>query len=163
MELIRTWILSVTVSAILIGAADALMPEGAVKKVGKLTGGLILLLGVMQPVVTMDYDDLYDMVAAFPVGSIQQEDWEEEVSAPLKTGIEEQLAAYIAEKGAALGVTCRAAVLCETDGDGVPVPKSVTVSGAFSPEQQKALSAVISEELDLAPEQQTFLSNEERP
>ena len=40
MELIRTWILSVTVSAIVIAVAEALMPPGAVKKVGKLTGGL---------------------------------------------------------------------------------------------------------------------------
>ena len=44
MELIRTWILSVTVSAIVIAVAEALMPPGAVKKVGKLTGGLILVL-----------------------------------------------------------------------------------------------------------------------
>ena len=46
MELIRTWILSVTVSAIVIAVAEALMPPGAVKKVGKLTGGLILVLGI---------------------------------------------------------------------------------------------------------------------
>ena len=62
MELIRTWILSVTVSAIVIAVAEALMPPGAVKKVGKLTGGLILVLGILQPLVTMDYEDLYDMV-----------------------------------------------------------------------------------------------------
>ena len=46
MELIRTWILSVTVSAMVIAVAQALMPAGAVKKVGQLTGGLILVLGM---------------------------------------------------------------------------------------------------------------------
>ena len=44
MEIIRTWLLSVTVSAMVIAAAEALMPAGAVKRVGKLTGGLILVL-----------------------------------------------------------------------------------------------------------------------
>ena len=78
MELIRTWILSVTVSAIVIAVAEALMPPGAVKKVGKLTGGLILVLGILQPLVTMDYEDLYDMVTALPAGAIAQEEAHEQ-------------------------------------------------------------------------------------
>lgn len=49
MEIIRTWLLSVTVSAMVIAAAEALMPAGAVKRVGKLTGGLILCWGILQP------------------------------------------------------------------------------------------------------------------
>ena len=58
MELIRTWILTVTVSALVIAGAEALMPQGSVKRVGKLTGGLILVLGILQPLVTMDYNPL---------------------------------------------------------------------------------------------------------
>ena len=84
MELIRTWILTVTVSALIIAAAEALMPEGAVKKVGKLTGGLILVLGILQPLVSMDYQDLYDMVNALPAGSIRQESLAGAVADPMK-------------------------------------------------------------------------------
>lgn len=43
------------------------------KRVGKLTGGLILVLGILQPLVTMDYEDLYDMVSSLPAGAISQE------------------------------------------------------------------------------------------
>ena len=160
MELIRTWILSVTVSAVIISVADSLMPDGAVKKVGKLTGGLILMLGILQPIVTMDYDDLYDMVNAFPVGSIWQEDLEESVSAPLKTGIEAQLAAYIADEAAALGADCTAEVLCRTDENGVPIPVGVTVTGKLTPTQRAALSQTLTGELGIPPEQQTFLCEE---
>ena len=73
MELIRTWILTVTVSALVIAGAEALMPQGSVKRVGKLTGGLILVLGILQPLVTLDYDQLYDLVNTLPAGSIRQE------------------------------------------------------------------------------------------
>ena len=69
MTIIRTWLLSVTVSAMVIAVAEALMPEGSVKKVGRLTGGLILILGLVQPLVRLDYDDLYDLVNSLPAGS----------------------------------------------------------------------------------------------
>ena len=66
MTLIRTWLLSVTVSAMVIAVAEALMPEGSVKRVGKLTGGLILILGLLQPLTHLSYDDLYDLVEGLP-------------------------------------------------------------------------------------------------
>ncbi len=122
MELIRTWILSVTVSAIVIAVAEALMPPGAVKKVGKLTGGLILVLGILQPLVTMDYEDLYDMVTALPAGAIAQEEAQTHQYEAMKGIIEEELEAYIVDKGEALGADWTAQVTC-TPGEGeVPVP-----------------------------------------
>ena len=103
MEIIRTWLLSVTVSAMVIAAA--LMPAGAVKRVGKLTGGLILVLGILQPLVTMDYEDLYDMVSSLPAGAISQETLEEKTYEPMKGIIEEELSAYIVDKGEQLGAS----------------------------------------------------------
>ena len=105
MTIIRTWLLSVTVSAMVIAVAEALMPEGSVKKVGRLTGGLILILGLVQPLVRLDYDDLYDLVNSLPAGSIRQEALVEESSQALKTGIEQELASYIVDKAAQLGAT----------------------------------------------------------
>lgn len=111
MEIIRTWLLSVTVSAMVIAAAEALMPAGAVKRVGKLTGGLILVLGILQPLVTMDYEDLYDMVSSLPAGAISQETLEEKTYEPMKGIIEEELSAYIVDKGEQLGASCSAQVV----------------------------------------------------
>ena len=156
MELIRTWILSVTVSAIVIAVAEALMPPGAVKKVGKLTGGLILVLGILQPLVTMDYEDLYDMVTALPAGAIAQEDQYE-----AKKGIiEEDLEAYIVDKGEALGADCTAQVTC-TPGEGeVPVPTQATVTGNLTPAQQEAMSRYLEQELGIPSQGQIFDSEE---
>ena len=62
MELLRTWVLGVTAASLVIAVGEALMPQGTVKKVGRLTGGLILVLVLLQPVARLDYGDLYDRV-----------------------------------------------------------------------------------------------------
>ena len=60
MEVLRTWVLAVTAAALVIAVADALMPQGTVKQVGKLTGGLILVLVLLQPVAGLDYQILIE-------------------------------------------------------------------------------------------------------
>ncbi len=160
MELIRTWILTVTVSALVIAGAEALMPQGSVKRVGKLTGGLILVLGILQPLVTMDYDQLYDLVNTLPAGSIRQETLDQAAQEPMKGIIEEELSAYIVDKGAQLGLTCTARVTCEAGEDGVPLPKSVTITGAMTPDQREQLCQVITQDLGLAREDQIYISEE---
>ena len=156
MELMRGWILSVTVSAIVIAAAEALMPAGTVKQVGRLTGGLILMLGVVQPLVQLDYDDLYALVMALPAGAIRQERLEESQYGPLKASIEEELGAYIEDKGKQLGAACTARVTCTQAEGGVPVPSQVTVVGPLTPGQQQALSQWLSQELGIPRQGQIY-------
>ena len=160
MELIRTWILSVTVSAMVIAVAQALMPAGAVKKVGQLTGGLILVLGILQPLAGMDYGDLYDMVTALPAGAIAQEEAQTHQYEAMKGIIEEELEAYIVDKGEALGADCTAQVTCAPGEGGVPVPEAVTVTGALTPAQRESLADCLEGELGIPRQAQTFYSEE---
>ena len=160
MELLRTWVLGITAAALVIAVAEALMPDGTVKKVGKLTGGLILVLVLLQPLAKLDYQDLYDRVASLPAGSLTRETLSEQVSLPLEEGIEEELAAYIAEKGAALGCLCTARVDCAPDETGVPIPVRVTVTGTFTPAQKEALRTLIAQDLGVGPEDQQYISEE---
>ncbi len=160
MELLRTWILTVTVSALVIAGAEALMPEGAVKRVGKLTGGLILVLGLLQPLAGLDYQDLYDLVNTLPAGAVTQESLTREAADPLEGLIEEELSAYIAEKGAALGCPCTARVECIPDGNGVPVPCRVVVTGPFTPDQKRSLQVFITQDLGVGREYQQYISEE---
>ena len=44
MGLVRQWLLGVTCTAMVLALAQALAPEGSVKKVCRLAGGLALLL-----------------------------------------------------------------------------------------------------------------------
>ena len=160
MELLRNWILGITAASLGIAVADALMPVGTVKRVGKLTGGLILVLVLLQPLTRLDYQDLYDRVASLSTGALAREILTEETAARLEEGIEEELAAYIAEKGAALGYPCTARVDCTPDETGVPIPVGVTVTGAFTPDQKEALRETITRDLGIAPEDQQYISEE---
>ena len=45
----RSWLLGVTAAALAVALAQALTPEGTVKKVGRLVGGMVLLLAVAKP------------------------------------------------------------------------------------------------------------------
>ena len=160
MELLRTWVLGITAASLVIAVAQALMPEGTVKKVGKLTGGLILVLVLLQPLAKLDYRDLYDRAASLPAGALTRETLTERTTLPLEEGIEEELAAYIAEKGAALGCPCTARVDCTPDETGVPIPVRVTVTGTFTPDRQEALRTLIAQDLGIGPEDQQYISEE---
>ena len=160
MELLRTWVLGVTAASLVIAVAEAVMPRGTVKKVGKLTGGLILVLVLLRPLGGLDYQDLYDRVTSLPAGSLTQETLEEETNRFLEQGIEEELAAYIAEKGNALGCSCTAQVDCVQDPSGVPIPVWVTVTGTFTPAQKETLQTLIAQDLGVGPEAQQHISEE---
>ena len=134
------------------------MPEGTVKRVGKLTGGLILILGILQPLVTMNYEDLYDIVNTIPAHAPYTERLEETAAQPLKRIIEAELASYIVDKGAELGADCRAEVICQRGEGGVPIPARVTVTGSLTPGQKEALIRYVGEELGIDREYQIYRS-----
>lgn len=160
MELIRTWILSVTVSAIVIAVAEALMPPGAVKKVGKLTGGPDP--GAGHPPTPGDHGLRGSLrhVTALPAGPIAQEEAQTHQYEAMKGIIEEELEAYIVDKGEALGADCTAQVTC-TPGEGeVPVPTQATVTGDLTPAQQEAMSRYLEQELGIPSQGQIFDSEE---
>ena len=83
MELLRTWVLGVTAASLVIAVAEAIMPRGTVKKVGKLTGGLILVLVRLQPLAKLDYRDLYDRVMSLPAGSLTRQTLEAQTNRTL--------------------------------------------------------------------------------
>ena len=49
MSFLREWLLGVTAAALAVALAQALTPEGTVKKLLRITGGLVLLLAVVRP------------------------------------------------------------------------------------------------------------------
>ena len=46
---IKNWLLGITAAALAVSLAQALTPEGTVKKIGRLVGALVLLLAALRP------------------------------------------------------------------------------------------------------------------
>ena len=149
MDGIRQWLLGVLAAAMALSLLYALLPKGA----ARATGGLILLLVVLGPLAGLDLSDLalrYEDLSRDM--ERQAEAYRREGQAQLELGIQQRTAAYISEKAAQLGLSCRPRV--ETAWrDGVPYPSGVTLDIA----ENQALAEVLTDELGIPPSQQHWL------
>ena len=151
MELLRTWILGVTVTAMALAAARAVMPEGPVKRAGQLTAGLVLVLALLGPVAALEHTDWEDLLSDLPAETVP-----ETADTSMRAVIEQELAAYLEGKAGELDLTCEAEVVCKTDENGVPIPREVLVTGVMDASQRQKLSAVIAEDLGVPESGQQF-------
>lgn len=155
MEFLKSWILGITAAALAASLAQSLTPEGTVKKVGKLVCGLVLLLAVLRPVVSLDPAALVPDWAALE--GLTQNDAEESGEEALKILIAQKTGAYIVDKGQSLGCrVTRAAVTVAEDPSGWPVPWSAAITGSWTGEGRQALERAVEEELNIPPERQSY-------
>lgn len=157
MESLRTWLSSIVAVTLLIAMAESLVPEGTMRRVAGFTGGLVLLLALVRPVLARGLPDL----------TLETEKWtaaiEEEQASLSRQGedalaalIAERTASYIWDKGAALGLEVKANVETRTGEAGLPVPERVELEGPYS----KELADYITHELNIPPERQVWNEQE---
>ena len=156
---VREWLLGVLCAAVLAALADRLPPQGAAGKIGRMAGGLLLLIAVVRPVVQADLSALAS--ASLPVWEeIGEAAWAETDMGLLKNIIGEETGAYILDKAEELGIPCtRVEVTCE-EKDGVPYPSSVRISGPIGEAQRRALSRTIEADLAIPADRQTYESED---
>lgn len=156
-EVIRNWLIGVTAAAIVVALAEGVAPDGAVKKIGKLAGGLLLIVAVIQPLVGLDYEAMAGILTDYRV---ETEGYsaalEIENERLMKNIIEEQTGAYIQDKAAELGAECTADVTCQADDDGNFYPASVVVYGELDQKLQNTLSRTIEGDLAIPVEHQRY-------
>lgn len=155
MELLRQWLTGVTCAALVAALSDSLTTGGAVRRVGRLAGGLLLLAAVVKPVLEVD-------LAALSASSVMLEVEDlpaaEEAGVDLmKTIIGQETGAYILDKAAELGIPCQEVrVTCAVEENGVPYPQSVVLVGDMTQAQRRELSRRIEEDLAIPEERQSF-------
>lgn len=160
-EMVRGWLLSILAVSVLCALADALMPKGAVKQVGRLMCGLVLAVVVVSPVVRLDLEDSGQWLEGYFSGMDQREqDLKEQVDSEMKTIIEQEYEAYIVDKAAQLGLDCTARVECRME-ESVYLPAQAWIEGALTREEREKLTAVLSEDLGLSSENQSYTDGEE--
>lgn len=162
MGALREWLLSVTAAAILCALAQGLIPPGPVRRVGRLTAGLVMAAALLAPLASLRGVEPEQWLESWQ-SQEEMQDLEEQRDETMKTIIEEECSAYIVDKAAALGADCQAQVVCAPEGEGVFLPQQVTVTGDLSPGQREQLSAQIQEDLGVPPERQQYETKEESP
>lgn len=152
-ELLRSWLLGITCAAMILALANGIMPEGGVKKMARLTGGLILMLAILKPVLTLRTGSLPEYFQNYQETMQEYElELEEGNSVLLADIIEEKTEAYILKKADELGVACKVKVRTETGEDGIPYPYRAEIDGDWN----EALSGSIEQELNIPASRQTW-------
>ncbi|MEG1720927.1 MAG: stage III sporulation protein AF [Pseudoflavonifractor sp.] len=157
-ELMRSWLVGITAAALLVALAESLAPKGTVQKIGRLTGGLVLIITILQPLVRMSPQEFAGILTEYRVEASDYSILLETENAKLMKGIiEEETAAYILDKATALGITCQVAVTALPSGAAAyPIPAAVTVTGSLKPGEQKLLTEVIEADISIPADRQTY-------
>ena len=148
---LREWLTSIVVVSVLLAAAQSLLPEGTVRKIGAFTGGLILLITLMQPLLGAELEALQFSDCRASV-EVRQRELEQAGEAELTELIERQTAAYIWDKADALGLSVGAEIRAEKGPEGVILPVSAVLTGPYS----EVLSVYLERELGIPRERQVW-------
>ena len=164
MTAVRSWLLAVIAVSLLCAAAEAIMPRGAVKRVGKLVCGLVLLAAILSPLTALDLSGgqrwLEDYLAAL---DLREAELEETVNGQMKGIIEQEYAAYIVDKAAQLGLTCGLRVECRVSEEGLCLPVRAEVSGGLTEEERLRLVQIIESDLGIPESEQIYMEEERVP
>ena len=151
--LLRFWLFGLTALSALLALAEGLVTQEGIRRVLRLTGGVLMILVLLRPVVRMDLENLhFSLDALRQEAETLEEEYTRQQAEQLSAGIEEELASYIWDKAQALGLNCQVSVTVETGADGVPAPRSVDITGEYS----EALSEIIEKDLGVPREQQNW-------
>ena len=161
MGAVRGWLLSVISGSLLCAVADALMPPGAVRRVGRLVCGLVLLGAILSPLASLDLEESQRWLEDYRSSiQIREAELGETVNSQIKVIIEQECAAYIVDKAAQLGLTCRAKVECRQSEDGLYLPVRTEVDGSMTADVQSRLIRVIEEDLGVPAEAQIYVEED---
>lgn len=152
MNFLHRWLLGISACALLVSFAEQITPAGAVQKIVRFTGGLLLILSILQPISVADLNELsLDMTAYEEAVEVLETKLSVNRERELSDSIAERTQAYIEDKAFDLGLRVRAAVGTECI-DGIPFPKYAVLYGKENAE----LSDFIAQELGIAKENQTW-------
>lgn len=158
MGFVRAWLLGVTAAALVLALAETLAPEGAVKKVCRLAGGMALLLAAAGPVLdALDGSALTRGLESWRDRSQRYEQELEEQNEQLYLAIiEEETAAYVMDKAREFGFECDVEVTFGYDEKAAPCPWEVTARGEWTPERRARLGRLLEEELGVPAQRQHY-------
>lgn len=158
MNSVKTYLLRLVLCGFLVSLAGLLNREGREKQLLRLCGGCLLLITAIRPLVSLDLSALQDRLGALglpaPITREEASRRNDEILAEL---VAEQTERRILEQAEELGMKLSVRVTTARDPEtGLFLPDRAELLGAWTPEERAALSAWISQSLDLDPERQTW-------
>ena len=162
MNEIRTYLLRLILCGFVVSLAGAMTRDAKLKRILGLCGGCLLLLTALRPIVDLDWNAFSERLGALGLAPmpITAEEAEARNEALLEELVSRQAEEKILLAAGEAGGGLQVQVESQRDPvSGLPVPRSVRIGGAFSPELQRELSEWIRRELNIPPERQVWTSS----
>lgn len=157
MEDIKQYIITIVSVALLSSVLLKLLnPKSTAYKAVKLMTGILVILTLVSPwteISLQGYMDYFDAVQQDAIAT--SEYGEGLVSEELRQSIKENTEAYILDKAALMGAEIQVSVTC--DSSDWPIPISVELSGSISPYARTKLQKIISDDVGIPEDKQTWL------
>lgn len=156
-SILKEWLIGIVSVAMIVALAESVSPEGAVKKIGRVTSGLLMVIAILLPFGQIDINEISKTLIDFQVDTgAAASDWDAINLDVMANIIEEKSAAYIQDKAMELGIQCIAEVQCRIDDNGLPCPASAVIYGDFGAEQAVILRRQIEADLAIPAEDQRY-------
>lgn len=156
MDGIREYLIGVIAAAVLCGIVKSLLGNnGTVGVAVRLLSGLLMLLAVIRPWVSVSLDgilDWADSITADGAGIVA--DGNAMADEAYRASIKQQAEAYIVDESRALG--CELTVEVSLSDDPAAVPERIWLTGEISPYARQTLTNLITERLGIAREDQIW-------
>ena len=157
-DAVREWILSIVMVTMLLSVGQAMVPEGQIRKIFSFSGGLVLVIVLLHPVLGLEGSVLIEPLEVYERQIFKQkEELEQLVRAEQETIIEENLTAYISDKAEALEEGGAVRIRAETAEDG-----TVTLSAELVGQPSEPLTEYLEQELGIPRERQVWIHEGKR-
>ena len=156
MDAVRRYLFSLCAAALLCSLVRALVPKGRMKSICSLLCGVFLAMTALTGLAGWELSDVAEELTKMRIAAEEARTGveirnREALSAIIKSKTE----AYIWDKAQELDLSVSIEVTVES-GSGYPYPSGVQITGAFTPQQRKALEAYIEENLAIGKERQIW-------
>ena len=151
-EWFKNWLLAIVGASVCISLVSALLPKGAVRSITRVSGGLVLFLVMVSPLLGWKTGELRVRYVDYQQQINEQiETYRQDYYQQMETRIAQETGAYISEKAGQMGLVCHPEIHVREQ-DGIPVPVGVTMDIP----KDDALSGWIAKELDISKEEQQW-------
>lgn len=150
--------MTITCGSMVVSLLQVLLPKSGAGNVGRLAGGLVLMLLTIQPLLSLDIEQVMDLAESewTQAEQLDENELTEIHHEQLEMLIEQETAAYIQDKADSMGLTCSVSVSYEWKTGEAPCPVEVVIESGDPDRSQQMLESFIEFELGIAKEYQVY-------
>ena len=157
MGAVREYVLGIGAAALICAITLSFGSRGSMQPLLKLVCGLVLTFAIVNPVLKITGGNLEDLGIDYGTQASQAaEEGKQQALKSIRQIIKEETEAYILDKAHDLSLELQVTVTL--DDQPLPKPAAVTLRGTVPPYGKSQLTRIISQELGIAKENQTWIS-----